>query len=270
MTEPVVDLLDTEWHAMADLGLGLSEAQWKTPVALEGWDVQDCVSHIMGTELSLMGEPTPEVDLAAFPWVQRPFQQLVEPWVAARRDRLGAEVLAEFTEVIERRLAELRAMPEEEMAKPGWSPIGEVPYRDFMRVRVFDSWMHEQDMRRALGIDGHLTGPVVDACRTNFAGALGFVVGKRAAAADGTTVRIVCTGGPGWVFGVVVDGRAKVVDETEVPAEPTVTVTVPFTTFVALGGGRWHEAEADAAGGIELTGDSDLGRRILAGMAFTP
>ena len=60
-------------------------------------------------------------------------------------------MLAEFDEVVPRRLAQLRAMTEEELATPGWSPIGEVPYREFMGVRLFDSWMHEQDMRRALG-----------------------------------------------------------------------------------------------------------------------
>jgi hypothetical protein len=30
-----------------------------------------------------------------------------------------------------------------------------------MHIRIFDCWVHEQDMRRATGRPGHLTGPVV-------------------------------------------------------------------------------------------------------------
>ena len=58
------------------------------------------------------------------------------------------------------RVATLAAMSEEEMDTVGWSPVGEVPYRQFMRVRLFDCWMHEQDIRRAVGKPGHLEGPV--------------------------------------------------------------------------------------------------------------
>ena len=161
-------------------------------------------------------------------------------------------------------------MTEEEWSTPGWSPIGEVPYRDFMRVRVFDSWMHEQDVRRALDRPGHLDGPVVDCALERFEVALGAIVGKRAAAPDGSSVVFRTAGGADRVFPVVVEGRARLVDPADAPDSPTVRIDLPFETFVALGGGRWDLAEAEAAGGLTVTGDEELGRAVLSKMGFTP
>ena len=55
-----------------------------------------------------------------------------EAWVEARRRVPGNEVLAEFVETTDRRLDALRAMPPERFDVVGWSPVGEVPYREFM------------------------------------------------------------------------------------------------------------------------------------------
>jgi uncharacterized protein (TIGR03083 family) len=266
--EPVVALLEATWQSIGDLIDELDEGAWKAPTALPGWTVQDCVSHVIGTELSLMGEPAPVVPIDHLPYVTTDFQRFVEVWVEARRARAGAEIAAEYHSVIARRLAALRSMTPEAFAEPSWSPIGEVPYREFMMVRVFDSWMHEQDIRRALGRPGHLIGPVVDAALERFRAALGYIVGKKAAAPDGSTVVIKTTGDNERVFPIVVEGRARIADEE--PAEPTVGITLPFTTFIALGGGRVDLDTAVAAGGVEINGDVELGRTVLANLAFTP
>ena len=47
-------------------------------------------------------------------------------------------------------------------------------------------------------------------------------------------------------------------------------ITLPFEAFVALGGGRWDRARAEAAGGVVYEGDAELGRAVLDHMAFTP
>ncbi len=40
------------------------------------------------------------------------------------------------------------------------TPFGvEMPYRALMEIRVFDAFAHEQDIRRATGRNGNLTGP---------------------------------------------------------------------------------------------------------------
>ncbi len=269
MTEEVIDLLEAEWASIGALIDGLDEAEWKARVPLPGWTVQDCVSHVIGVERSLLGDPAPQIDLGHLPWITSPFQEIVEVWVEARRALPGAEVAAEFHEVIPRRLEALRAMSDEDFERVGWSPVGEVPYREFMRVRIFDCWMHEQDMRRGLGRPGHTEGPVVaSALRHNITKALGFIVGKRAAATQGQSVLFDLTD-PARSYAVRVDGRAALVDPASLDGPPTATLAMPFVTFVALAGGR-IDAEQARAEGATITGDDDLGGRVLAGMAFTP
>ena len=75
----------------------------------------------------------------------------------------------------------------------GWSPVGEVPYREFMETRVLDTWAHEQDIRRALGRPGGRNGVgetvTLDRCEQT----MPFVVGKRVAPPDGTSVLLFAT-----------------------------------------------------------------------------
>jgi uncharacterized protein (TIGR03083 family) len=267
MPDEVVTNLIDEWSTLRALLDQLDDADWRTPTALPGWSVQDCVSHITGTERMIMGDPAPEVAIAHLDHVKNPFGEIVEVWVEQRRSWTPQQVLAEFDEHIPRRIAELRAMTEQELTEPTESPLGVMPYRNFLEVRIFDTWMHEQDIRRAVDRPGHLDGPIVDAALIRFRGALGYVVGKKAGAPDGASVVIELVGGPGGAIAVAVDGRAYVVDD--IPDDPTVRIVVPFEDFVALGGGRRAAADLpDDA--LRVEGDHDLGRRVLDAMAFTP
>lgn len=268
MTEPIIDQLATVWASIAALAATLTDDEWELPTALPDWTVRDNLSHVIGVERMLLGDPAPEVDISHIARLaDDPFAASMESWVEARRTVPGPAVAAELDEVVARRRAQLETLTEDDWSRVGWSPIGEVPYRAFMVVRVFDTWMHEQDMRRALGRPGHLEGPAVDVAIGHFTTALGFVVGKKAGAPQGSSVVFDVDGPEPRRYAVVVDGRARLADP---PDEPTVTLSMPLTTFVALGGGRWNADEARAAGGLAVTGDAELGERVLANMGFTP
>jgi hypothetical protein len=142
-----------------------------------------------------------------------------------------------------------------------------------MGVRLFDCWMHEQDMRRAVEQPGHVTGAEVDGALDRFRAAIPYVVGKKAGAPEGATVVFDLTGEGARCWTVTVtDGRAKVTGETASarPEDVTTTITLPFTAFVALGGGRWTTEDARRTGALEVDGDKELAERILTNMAFTP
>lgn len=262
MPEPIVELLDEEWRALSDLGDRLPPEAWDLPTDCPGWSVRDCYAHLIGTERSLRGEPPPGEPVQA-PHVKNPIGAANEAWVASRRGVPGADVLAEFREVTAGRLEELRGLPAERFEEIGWTPAGEGPYREFMSVRVMDSWVHEQDVRRAAGVPGHLEGPVVEHALDRLQRGVPMVVGKRADAPDGSTVVIDVTGPAARTIAVeVAEGRARI--RTDVPDDPTARITLDTQTFACLMTGRWGRHEA--AGRLALEGDQDLARRVVDGM----
>ena len=48
------------WGALAEVCSELSETEWALPTECPGWDVKDQLSHLIGIERAIMGEPVPE------------------------------------------------------------------------------------------------------------------------------------------------------------------------------------------------------------------
>ncbi|HEU5150193.1 MAG TPA: maleylpyruvate isomerase family mycothiol-dependent enzyme [Iamia sp.] len=266
--DPTVAALREELAAIDALLADLDDAEWRTPTALPGWDVQANVAHIIGTESILAGRPTPptDVDVAALPHIRNDIGSVNEPWVLALAPLAPAEVREQLRAIVEERTAALAAMSEEEWDAEGFTPAGMDTYGRFMRIRVFDCWMHEQDIRDAVGRPGHLDGPPVELALDEMATAMGFVVGKRAGAPDGARVTLALTGEAARDIHVVVDGRAAVVPTLDAPA--SVVVTTDVHTFTRLAGGRtsWAAIDQDL---VTITGDRALGEQILANLAYT-
>ena len=217
----------------------------------------------------LLGEPAPPPlgDVPAH--VLNPFGEMNEAWVEARRGVPGPEVLAEFVETTNRRIDDLRAMTAEQFDTVGWSPVGEVPYREFMATRILDSWAHEQDIRRALGPPGRTqrggragrAGPV----RADHALRRG-QAGGAARRHLGAVRRDRGHGPPGPGGGGRRPGRAGSRADADDP--PTVTLTMDQEAFW-----RWASDGCDptrAAGRrtVSVDGDIALGHRVLGRMAF--
>lgn len=263
-----IDQLDEVWTSIAALGRDLTPDEWDQPTDCPGWTVKDHLSHIIGTESVLLGRPRPPAAPAGLAHVHNPMGEMNEAWVDARRTTAGRAVLAEFESLTKERLAGLRAMTDEQLDAETPSPVGNVPYHVFMQVRVFDCWVHEQDMRRAVGRPGHLTGPAAEAAVDRITSGFGFVVGKRVAPPDGTTVVVRLSAPLARTLAVeVVDGRARPV---EAPAQPTVTVETTGETYARLAAGRLDGASALADGLVKISGDDAIGRSLVTQLNTTP
>jgi uncharacterized protein (TIGR03083 family) len=261
----VVELLGAEWSVIADLLAGLDDAAWSRS-ALPGWDVHDVLAHLIGTERMLAGERAPDpADISTGGHVRNAIGEANEAWVVALRDRTHADLLDDFRTVTAARLASLRAMSPEEFNAPSWTPAGQATYARFMQIRIFDCWMHEQDIRAAVGIPGNESGTVAEEALGEVVKALGYIVGKRGRAPDRSSVLIRLTGPVQRDLPVVVDGRARVVAAIE--GEPTACLTLSSSLFFRLAGGRDH-AEA-VVGRIELAGDTGLARQVATHLAYT-
>jgi uncharacterized protein (TIGR03083 family) len=255
------------WASLAEACHALSGTEWALPTECPGWDVKDQLSHLIGIERALLGEAPPAWDGPLGDHVKNDFARQNEPWVAVRRSQPGPVVYAEFVEVTETRLGQLETRGDEEWSIVGWSPVGEVPYAVFMEVRVFDSWVHEQDVRRALDRPGGSANLASAISLDRVQGAMPFVVGKKAACPDGTAVRFEVSG-PGddaRAFTIAVEGgRARPVSGVA----PTLTLSLSSVDFVRLGCGRATAAQLEAAGGIGVTGDAVTGQNVLGAMNF--
>ncbi len=262
----VVGLLGREWSAIADLLAGLDEDAWSRP-ALPGWDVHDVIGHLIGTERTLAGAQHPDIpaDGECGEHVRNDIGRVNEAWIVALRDRPPADLLADFRAITAERLASLRAMTAEEFNAPSWTPAGQATYARFMQIRIFDCWMHEQDIRAAVAIPGHEGGPEAEQALEEVIAAIGYIVGKRGRAPDGSSVRIRLTGPVERDLHVVVDGRARPVEA--INGEPTASLALSSSLFMRLAGGR-EDAEA-ALGRIELGGDLALARQLATNLAYT-
>ena len=269
MTEPVVDLLEGEWAQLTDLCAGLGPAEWAQPTECPGWSVQDQLAHLIGTESMLAGRPRPDgaEETANLPHVHNPIGAANEAWVISMRPLAPAEVLARWREVAAERVAQLRSAPPQRYDELGPSPVGQVPYREFMNVRVMDCWSHEQDIRRAVGKPGHRSGPIVEHSLDRLVSGMPFVVGKKAGVPDGTSVVFELGGeAPRTIAVSVADGRAKVVDE--VPTTATVRLAMDVETWWCLCLGRWDGPTVRAEGLVTVDGDTALGEKVVDSMTF--
>lgn len=262
--------LFASWDAIAALLADVDEEQWRTATALPGWDVHDVVAHMVGAESMLLGLATPEsdVDLETLGHVRNFVGAMNEPWVRSLRGESGAELLARFRDVTARRRTALSAMAIEDWNAPTQTPAGPDSYGRFMRIRVFDCWMHEQDIRAALDRapgERELSGADARVSLDEMAASMSFVVGKKGQAPDGSRVLLKLTGPLSREIRVAVDGRAALVGDFG-GAEPTTVVTLDGLQFTRLAGGRdlvdYRPAD------VEYAGDTVVGKRIVENLAY--
>jgi uncharacterized protein (TIGR03083 family) len=259
----LVDMLDAVWASTAALGDTLDESQWKQPTECPGWTVQDNLVHLTALERFILGDPLPSGDVPDdLPHVKNDIGKANERWIESRRTWTGADALAEFRAATGTRIEQLRGLDEAGFAADSWTPMGPGTVADLLRFRIFDSWVHEQDMRRGLDRPGNLDSPAARQALDMMVGVLPYIVGKKVGAPDGSTVVLVLTGPlPTTAAAEVVDGRAGAVDP--LPADPTVTLTLASDEFARLACGRSDPSEALVTGVVAIDGDVLLGGEIV-------
>ena len=263
--EWLIEGLRETWSQTASLVSSIDARGLDRETPCPGWSVRDVVSHLIGFELMLAGEPMPEALSEQPPHVKNDIGKINEAFVQSRRHRSQDEIVTEFRSVCAASLQRLEAMSDEAWEAPSWSPEGEVPYHRFMETRILDSWIHLQDLRDALAQpqDDHGIGEEIVVNR--FESYLPFVVGKRAQAPEGTRVRLNLIGRLGRNIDVeVVDGRARAASE---PGEPTVEITTPVALFWRRAAGRISAQAFLQAEETDVRGDKELAARIADGLA---
>lgn len=260
-----VAALAETWASLDAACTGLSPAQWAMPTDLPGWSVQDNLAHVVGVEALLSGEPYPSAHVLpeSLPHVKHKWARYMEVMVDVRRSLPGDAVLAEFRDVTSRRLSQLRALSDDDLDDEVSSEIGTPVKLGYMLGRrAFDSWAHEQDIRRALGLPGSYGVAAADISRRRVLTGL-TTLGEDVPSVVGRTVVVETTGALPSVSTLTYDPPSYVDGD----ADADVRIVVDFGTFVALGTGRAAYAP-DL--GVKVVGDVALGEELLRHFAITP
>ncbi len=229
--------------------------------------MQDVLAHIVGTESMLLGDPAPQVDTSHLTHMKNAPAVANEAWVESMRTDTGPEVLERFRSVTARRMQALESMTQADLDQPSWTPAGpDETYGRFMRIRHYDCYLHELDIRHALRLDDRTDHDDVAMALTEPVTALGYIVGKKAGAPAGSSVRVRLTGPVEATHHVQVDDRARLVDTLD--GEPTAGIALDAVLFLRLTGGR-IDPSGRLGTDVVLEGDEDLARRIATNLAYT-
>ena len=257
------DLLEETWRSIIAVGQALPEEEWKRATDCPGWSVKDHVSHVIGTERMLQGLPPADVEVGESPHVKNPIGEFNEREAEARRERSGAEVLAELQELADLRLETLRSGDEAYFAEERMTPTG--------RARCSTS---SPSASSTAGCTSRTSaGP--STARGTWAAArpstpsTAWSARSPSSSASGRPRRRVDhrdrdhrSRGPdhprrrgGWPG----EGRRR-----RRCGAPIVTVTMDTETFLVLAVGR--QTAEERAGQITIDGDADLGQAIVGNL----
>ena len=259
----LIELMNLSIDAVPVAFDGLTDEQWSTPTDCPGWDVKDNLSHIVSTELFLLGRGSTSHQAPKFEYVKNPIGEMNENEIDVRRPLAGATVYAEWVEVARDRKHQLATADESYFDTPWMMPTGQGTLGEFLAIRVLDLWVHEQDVRRALGRPGHEGGPVAEHTIDRLIRTLPIVVGKRAATPEGDTVTFELNGPVVRTIPItVVNGRAAIVEQA--PSSSRTTIEMDSSTFLALATGRG--APSAWTSKVHVSGDHELGSRVVTQM----
>jgi uncharacterized protein (TIGR03083 family) len=267
--EELSGYVEVWWQAVNDF-LALLETVpaelWTTPTDLPGWDVRAVASHTAHLEGILAGAPEETAEVGEPAHVTGLMGLYTEIGVVNRRDRSPDAIIDEIrAAVTKRHRALLEDPPTDGEALP--SPIfGGVPWtwRTLLRNRPLDVWMHEQDVRRAIGRPGGMDTAPARHTAEYLAESLGYVLAKKVGAPPGTSLVMHLDGSAPYAFVVNDSGRGERL--TDPPADPTVILRLDRESFIRLAGGRCDAEE----GAVSIEGDLALGARVVGALATTP
>lgn len=261
--------VDVWWQAVNDFtGLleKVPEEQWSTPTDLAGWDVRAVAGHVAHLERVLATGVEEHAEVGEPAHVASPMGLYTEIGPFNRRTATPDELIIEIREAATTRHTALLADPPTDGTAKPERTVGGIPWswETLLRNRPLDVWMHEQDVRRAVGMPGGLDSPAATHSAEYLAEALGFVLVKRVGAPAGTTLVLEMTGSAPFAFTVTDQGRGERLPEP--PTDPTVTLRMDRETFIVLAGGRRSAPD----GAVVIEGDQALGARVVEQMATTP
>lgn len=274
--EDLAGLTDAYTHtvqAILDLGHSLREGDEERETDCPGWNVKDQFAHVVSLEAWVQGESVPEFDVSGRAHVRSGLGAVVEKYLESRRDRSLDELLEELDSLSASRISHLEAettSPED----PAVGPLGPTTLLGLMQSRIFDVWVHEQDIRGAIGRPGNLDSASAALTVKIVFDSLPRVVARTAQVPPGQAVILDLTGPVVGRAGVRVeerDGKPHGIllfsgDTQEHPDVVSTTITLSTQAATRRAAGRVATADTH----YRVVGDDEVARRVLDALVIAP
>ncbi|MFJ9345242.1 maleylpyruvate isomerase family mycothiol-dependent enzyme [Streptomyces sp. NPDC101237] len=267
--QPYADAWTHSIEAISELVTPLPEGEWNRRTPCPGWSVRDVVSHVIGLDCEMLGDPRPIHTLPRDLYhVTNESQRYMEMQVDVRRHHTAPEMTSELEYTVIRRNRQLR----NESREPGRTVRGpmstEITLEESMRSHAFNVWVHEQDLRAALGRPGNLDSPGAQIARDVLLDELPRVVATKADAPRSSAVIFDVHGPVEFLRTIRIDIQGRGTLETTPALGPAAVFTLDWETYVRLACGRTTpDAVADR---VKAEGDQELTAAILRNFAVTP
>lgn len=265
--------LETYQESMADLIKVLKQlepAQWNLSTPCPGWSIADIAAHLIDLDAMAMGAPRidHEPDWDSLPHVTTRSHQFTERGVDYRRGTPPTELLDQLV-VTTQALSDYVLSDSLSANKVGitvpWAK-DELSTEVFLGMRAFDVWVHEQDIRNAIGQPGNLGSNAARSSAQRMFSSIPLIWGKKVGAPIGSSLTLKITG-PDILGDLTVsvhpDGRAKLIDPVG-SAENSVTMTWP--EFADAYAGRVPVETTKS----QATFTGDLAETFISSLASTP
>lgn len=272
----LIDALDQTVQSVIDLGFGCRDDDFDRPTHCPGWSVKDQISHVVGVEKSFAGIRADHVDVPDYPHVRGDADREIEREVEARRGRTGREVVAELADFHPERIASLRESPADLDTVIGGALGPETTFGHLLRMRIMDTWCHEQDIRHALDRPGNLDTPAAAVFTEAALRALPRIISRVAGIGAGHAVVVDVTGPV-----MAREGARVITGEDERPygealfsghhrpdGEEQLDVTSIHLTTDALTRRAAGRRSTDQIH-YTVTGDEEIARRVLDALVVT-
>jgi uncharacterized protein (TIGR03083 family) len=227
----------------------LTDAEWHLHV-LRDLDIQGLVGHLIGVERQLHSALGMEPGVAIGP----DHVASTQADALAQAGRPTSETHADWLDLTAATVTHVAVLARADLERPITLHNYTVPVERMLIVRSFETWTHEEDIRRATGRP--LAAPDADRLRlmTQLAvAALPAGLEHIGRPKPGRTARIVLTGPGGGTWQASLDRT--------LPGATDVRVIADATSFCRLVANRLTSTTID----VDVTGDENLAADLLAG-----
>jgi uncharacterized protein (TIGR03083 family) len=232
----------------------LEPEQFDTPTALPGWRIREVIAHLITTDKASVTGANLLTVLGSMDRLERWNERKVPKWAGRTipellmgLDRWGRGML---------RIARTLPSPVYRLRVP--TIFGRAPSGLLLWSRVYDEWIHRQDMRRALALPDEevdLASPSEFLLTAILSAVLPNVEGPGEVAVSLQGVPI-----PAWRYDVGARRGGPTGDASESPTR----IAGPASKFIMAAAGRDSFDTLRKDGAITIEGDQDLAARFLA------